>query len=666
MDELIGQAREAATAITTHQVQPEPIRIEPDVWPMDTVWIMNPPNRRGPGRVSDITALRSMVWKRRYEACRAGRLSLSEIPRYSATYTRPDRMYGSVHGYHWWFLGWHSNGHPMFAVKMTVRITEEADIRRVIRNLIAGTVTRLQCNYCWSTYPSTSEWPIPANRAGTVTVSGTGSVNVCGACTSTWHTCSAAGCRQRGRNADMYYAYTDPHTTLRDWICYDHVQGTPVCSHCGERFISVAVLNDHNCIGSANPWERCTVCNRQTRQWALVTLTDGTRQPVCNSSRRCLTMLRECALCHNHARTWFTMGPTSSVAPDGNVCAQCATAAGVDDCEHCGMNHVEADDHNCWSGGRCRCDRCMGRVIRSYSYKPRARFQGTDKHGLYLGMELEIIVDLGRDVNSVARQVQEVMGRTAYIKSDASVAHGFEIVTHPMSYEYAMSSFPWRTLEVLRSHNSYATDGTGIHIHASRKGFSGPAHEYRWMIFLYRNQRQAQVIARRISGQWAAFSEDQRRAAKDIVTKKKRDNQRYRAINQLNSETIEIRIFQSSTDDQAVKATLGLVHASIEYTRAIRSRDVIRDDAWSWKAFAKWVKARDEYAPLYAEMVRLNVASDEPTEPTESDPMGGYGSGYSVSFGCDYDCAGTDVCAGRCTCGDCDETCTDGSSDEDW
>jgi hypothetical protein len=195
------------------------------------------------------------------------------------------------------------------------------------------------------------------------------------------------------------------------------------------------------------------------------------------------------------------------------------------------------------------------------------------------------------------------------------------------------------------------------------------------MIFLYRNQRQAQVIARRVSSSWASFSPDQRRMAKDIATKKKRDTERYRAINQLNAETVEVRIFQSSTDPQAVKATIGFVHASIEYARVIRARDVLHDDAWSWAAFAKWVKAQGVYGPLYAEMERLGITDGRDVVPALSDPQGGSHGSHDADdmggCGCDPDlagcgcnCDGYSDCNGECQCGEC--TGCSNQNGDDW
>lgn len=659
---------EAVTPAPIQEPTPAP-EVADERWPRETVWIMQTPTRRGPGRVSAIT--RSTRWNDAYNNVLAYNSLPSGASRHHNGFTRPDRLSGINRTYRWWYLGWHTNGHPMFAVQMVYRIDDEGEIRRAIRELISSTVTRVTCNYCYNSYPVSDEWPIRAGHAAHVYLTGYGQVAACAGCSASWDTCAQPGCRERGRRGDMIAVRTDPLGTDLVLFCESHARSVTRCIHCNIRFASASVHHEHNCLDSEQDWERCTVCNNQTRAWSLVTFSNGARHPVCSDGmRRCMRGVLRCTLCQGYTRTATPLPTASSVAPGGVACTECAEANGITDCEHCGYYFPAVDAHDCHSGGRCRCELCRGHVIRSYSYKPKARFQGKDRYGLFLGMELEIFVNRGRDVHDVARAVQADLGRVGYIKSDGSISHGFEIVTHPMSYEYAMSDFPWQVLKTLDDHGSFATDGSGIHIHASRKGFSGPSHEYRWMIFLHRNQRQAQVIARRISNQWASFSSDQRKIAKDIATKKTRDSNRYRAINQTNSETIEIRIFESSTDEQTVRATIGFVHASIEYARVIRSRDVLHDDAWSWKAFAKWIKARPEYAALYAEMERLNVTEDDTVTvlPTRSDPRNNDIPSCQCDpdpTGCGCRCDGENLCRGQCVCRECDGTCYD-SDNEDW
>ena len=82
-------------------------------------------------------------------------------------------------------------------------------------------------------------------------------------------------------------------------------------------------------------------------------------------------------------------------------------------------------------------------VIKNYYYKPVPLFYG--KGPRYFGVELEI--DNGGESDSNARAILEranVEGKEyAYVKHDGSLDDGFEIVTHPLSYNCHMNEFPW-------------------------------------------------------------------------------------------------------------------------------------------------------------------------------------------------------------------------------
>lgn len=239
--------------------------------------------------------------------------------------------------------------------------------------------------------------------------------------------------------------------------------------------------------------------------------------------------------------------------------------------------------------------------INNYSYKPEPDFRGDGP--MYFGLEVEITTPSYGATDRAARKCAD-FGDVAYLKSDASV-DGFEIVTHPMSYDYALNSFPWKVFADLDAMGC-SGENAGIHVHVSRKGFAGPVHMYRWMKFVYRNQRQVVKYARRNSGEWAPFRESDR---KDILKKAKGDRgyERYAAINATNRDTFELRIFAGSVDPEEVKATVGFAAATIEYTRQLDSHAVVKADGWSWKAFTRWLADKPEFACVVAHIERTNA-----------------------------------------------------------
>lgn len=286
-----------------------------------------------------------------------------------------------------------------------------------------------------------------------------------------------------------------------------------------------------------------------------------------------------------------------------------------DMCESCS----QADD--CYSG--CDCYSCEesnnSGLIMSYTFKPRPVFhdvggnittQRPARGQVYLGMELEI--NRGEcSTNSAARVAHDAVGNLAYLKDDSSVS-GFELVTHPMSHNYAATSFPWAMLDELTAMGCTNYDA-GIHVHVNRTAFDSPSHVYRWLRFIYRNRRPITAIARRDPQAWGSFAEpesevydytrDRYTTRKPFVEFAKGDTNghRYSAVNVQNEHTFEVRVFASSLKRQEVMAALDLVHASVEYTRNLTVPAIVKG-GWTWDGFIKWVSAEgDTYAALLAE-----------------------------------------------------------------
>ena len=344
-----------------------------------------------------------------------------------------------------------------------------------------------------------------------------------------------------------------------------------------------------------------------------------------------------------------TYGPPRITA-DGNsgnyYCSEdCAENNGAAECNSCNR-WTSNDDGECEYCRPCSCgscSECRDRAnIHSYSYKPTPLFKGTGP--LYLGLECEIDVAASRySLTDIAEYVNGRLddGSIGYLKSDSSIDCGFEVVTHPMSYRWAMEQFPWDMYgELSGTYGVREEDECGIHVHASRDGFSGTRHLYMWQRFFYRNAEPITQLARRESNRWASFGSEARHMAalvakrggyeqqtvradswllpRDVRDMYRRqgypsDSQlwtptapRYSAINVQNRHTLEVRVFAGSVDATPVQAALGLVHASIEYTRNLDTQSVLKKSGWSWQPFRNWVADRDDtYPALNSEIERL-------------------------------------------------------------
>jgi hypothetical protein len=375
----------------------------------------------------------------------------------------------------------------------------------------------------------------------------------------------------------------------------------PECASCGTRTDETWLVSSgrevcNDCLNSYYVY--CDRCNEYVRDYCANTYSSG--ETVCDPCAQGLSTCDDCG--------GLTDETYPTVAQD-TICYSC-TIHSYWVCGACG-EYVSNDNHVCPDCGDdddddyC-CDECSrsrsSGLINSYSYKPLPEFHGTGP--AFFGLELE--VEIAESVREAAQIAADHLGTVGYLKSDSTINRGFEIVTHPMSYEYAAESFPWDMLTALRDAGADTHDEVGLHIHVSRAAFDGPAHVYRWLKFLHRNNDAVRIIARRDSDQWAPWSREDRHAVKDHAKGRGRSYaSRYSAINVTNAETFEVRVFRSTLVKDELRAALDLMAASVEYTRTLTVQDITQRDGWSWKAFAAWVAERPEYAALANTVVEV-------------------------------------------------------------
>lgn len=244
--------------------------------------------------------------------------------------------------------------------------------------------------------------------------------------------------------------------------------------------------------------------------------------------------------------------------------------------------------------------------LHSYSYTPRLHFRGDGAR--HLGMELEVSAAIG-----AARRIHENWGDLLYCKQDGSV-QGFEMVTHPMTYGWAMESFPWDVLKLIGEHGTAGPNG--LHVHISRAAFHNEAHVNAFLHLFYTNDDMVTAMARRDPHRWAKF--EMQPFYDDLHQKahhrQGRMSERYAAVNTTNEETLEVRVFASTLVEQEVKAALGLVDAACVYTA--EHQDLAHLD---WEHFSAWVFKHGGYPDLAAELHKqcVPVMEARKTVPTD-------------------------------------------------
>lgn len=317
--------------------------------------------------------------------------------------------------------------------------------------------------------------------------------------------------------------------------------------------------------------------------------------------------------CCAHCNDWANSDGGAYVINLGSVCEYCRDNS-FTWCEGCDEYRDQDDyDHfdECNSNG----------LIHDYSYRPTPEFHHTlieydnariieqESQGFlrkyrkiaYMGFELE--VECESDRNSYRRGAESFENISeVYLKSDGSLNYGFEVVTHPMTLDYAMDGLAqplWDTIEDLGNNgfSGWHTSTAGLHVHVSRDGFAGESHQARFVHFVHRNEEFLSWLAGRSGSRWASFSKEQLKNLRGKI-RRNYSSDRYMAVNLNNSGTLEVRIFRASTNPLRIKMALQLVDAIVNYTEKLSANQMVVGNAFLADEFIKWVSPQARYAIL--------------------------------------------------------------------
>lgn len=311
----------------------------------------------------------------------------------------------------------------------------------------------------------------------------------------------------------------------------------------------------------------------------------------------------------NHCDEWLLREETSYLS-GGYWCESCRENY-FTFCEDCD-EYIADDDYN--HNDEC----CANSAIHDYSYRPKPIFNHTqvemdeakiidqESSGVirkfrkipYMGFELE--VECRSDRNDYRNGVSLFADTPlVYLKGDGSLNYGFEIVTHPMTLDYAMENFPWDLIKNLESacFDAWGTDTAGLHVHVSRDGFASESHQARFVHFFHRNEEFLSWLSGRKGSRWASFEKEHLHNLRDKL-RRTRGSERYMAVNLNNSGTLEVRIFRASLKPERVQMALQLVDAIVNYTEKLSANQMVMGDAFLANSFIQWVSGKTRYAIL--------------------------------------------------------------------
>ena len=224
--------------------------------------------------------------------------------------------------------------------------------------------------------------------------------------------------------------------------------------------------------------------------------------------------------------------------------------------------------------------------INGYFYKPEPIFfKGNDENThKFFGIELEVM-DGGESSNNaraVCRNHEEL-----YAKHDGSLTNGMELVSHPCTVSWHLTHLWADVLTRLSTLRYHARNGSGIHVHVSRKYWEnngGICHIANLITFCDMNREALRLYANREKetfNHWThsymspsatkkAISTtlgmlgDTEDAMKDMYERYNGATDHYSVVNLCNDTTVEIRAFASTLDVNRMHSIIQFVDVLTE------------------------------------------------------------------------------------------------------
>ena len=273
----------------------------------------------------------------------------------------------------------------------------------------------------------------------------------------------------------------------------------------------------------------------------------------------------------------------------------------------------------------CRnCDR--NNIVHAWNWRPKWIYyelpkQTLQKYVPYFGLEIEISArNDHRDLINWYKREAELnpsLKDLMFMKDDSSIQNGYELVTHPMTFEWAKDGVDWEMFNRLLDNYDVGVthNSCGGHVHINKDSFTN-AHMWKFLQFHWRLGDFAELMGGRNSDQWGSFKgnfADQRARAKAIaMAKNDRYSERYSAVNLINDHTVELRYPAGGWSPEYIKKNLQLAHSIWTFTHELDSqliREGILDDSGY---FLWWVREHKDDYPELVDFINRQIPEAKP------------------------------------------------------
>lgn len=378
---------------------------------------------------------------------------------------------------------------------------------------------------------------------------------------------------------------------------------------CCETEIDIDNSVEHNgfphCQDCISMCENCNATTTDVDNFYLSHTATYSRVSAANTQLLCENCNWECTDC---SRRFSNDVSVSNNASGEDICESCAES--YYSCDDCRSIIHEDNSHHTDDGTYCQScyesQESEDSYIYNHEYKPRAQFlRGKGEkvkpvHStLFLGVELEVDIPRNSSQYRYRSQSDDVksVGLAAhpalYCKEDGSLNRGFEMVSHPATWQY-WQEFDWTFLRKLKKmgYRSYDANTCGLHVHASRSQYS-KLDILKLLTFFKTNRDFVFQLSRRGYGdmaQWASIAvENQSQLISMVQSERRSHNSRYTAINLNNSHTVEFRLFRGTMKPMAINRNIAFVVAITAFVKENGLADMRAGK------FCAWMQLRGRY-----------------------------------------------------------------------
>lgn len=279
------------------------------------------------------------------------------------------------------------------------------------------------------------------------------------------------------------------------------------------------------------------------------------------------------------------------------ICEDCYVSGNYIACEECGV--IVSSDASYYIDGSYYCENCADnhRATGLMSYHDERCDYSTkylvdengrqqtvyDTNELTMGFELEI--DNGEDPDGLARWIHEEFENKIFCCHDGSLTcSGIEMISIPATLQWHMNYGHYDELLDKCFEHDYEDGAStaGLHVHCNRRFFGETEDEIKMnvskliiLINKYWDKKIVPFTRRNIArlNEWASKNTfrigDPTEFVRNVYEESRLNDSRYTAINILNYDTIEFRIFRSTLQYDTLIATLQFVDRMCRLAKTI-------------------------------------------------------------------------------------------------